>query len=100
MSHSPGKLSDRDRQRAPARAPGSLTDLGRGQTPAITGFEIVPIPSIVASTRSPGLRYVPEAEPTPLGVPVEITSPGSRVTKLDRKETTAATGKTIWDVEA
>src|SRR5690606_20804010 len=39
---------------------------------ATTRFERVPMPSMVISTSSPGVRG-----PTPLGVPVRITSPGS-----------------------
>ena len=40
------------------------------------------------------------AAPTPAGVPVEIMSPGSNVTKLEMNATTAATGKTISAVLA
>ena len=34
---------------------------------------------MVVRTRSPGLRKMPRPLPTPAGVPVAITSPGSRV---------------------
>src|SRR5271165_3635482 len=47
---------------------------------ASTGFSSIPIGTIVARTRSPGLRNVPVAEPTPDGVPVAMMSPGSSVT--------------------
>lgn len=38
--------------------------------------------------------------PTPSGVPVEMTSPGESVTKLEMNSMMAATGKTISAVEA
>ena len=50
------------------------------QVSASTGFSSIPIGTIVARTRSPGLRNVPVAEPTPEGVPVAMMSPGSSVT--------------------
>src|SRR5208282_472696 len=50
------------------------------QVSASTGFSSIPIGAIVARIRSPGLRNVPVAEPTPDGVPVAMMSPGSSVT--------------------
>ena len=55
---------------------------------------------ILASRTSPGLTNVPVVEPTPEGVPVEIMSPGSSVTKLEMNSMTAATGKICCAVEA
>jgi hypothetical protein len=59
---------------------------GRERRPVVqsepaTGFLRTPIPSISISTISPGLRKIGglRTNPTPLGVPVEITSPGSSV---------------------
>ncbi len=52
-----------------------------------TSLRRVPIPSTVASTMSPGCRYVLEAEPTPAAVPVAITSPGSSVVRCEKKDT-------------
>ena len=43
-----------------------------------TGFDRVPIPSIVISTRSPALTG-----PHPGGAPVMTTSPGSRVNAIE-----------------
>src|SRR4051794_4558980 len=64
-----------------------------------TGFSSEPIPEIVARSVSPGRRYRLVDEPTPEGVPVEMMSPGSRVTNRERKETMAATGKIILEVD-
>src|SRR5208337_355075 len=50
------------------------------QVSASPGFSSIPIGAIVARIRSPGLRNVPVAEPTPDGVPVAMMSPGSSVT--------------------
>src|SRR5579871_711779 len=65
-----------------------------------TGLRRVPIPSIVASIASPDFRNVRVLAPTPCGVPVEMMSPGSSVTKLEMNATTAATGNTISAVLA
>ena len=53
-------------------------------SPAI-GEISVPMPAMLAESVSPGFTYVPVALPTPDGVPVEIISPGSSVTKLAMK---------------
>src|SRR5690606_32947811 len=54
---------------------------------ATTRFERVPMPSMVISTSSPGVRG-----PTPLGVPVRITSPGSRGKTEEINSTSTGTG--------
>src|SRR5581483_1328078 len=56
-------------------------DYRTAQTSSITGFVSVPRPVIVTATVSPALRNHGglRAKPTPLGVPVAITSPGSSV---------------------
>ena len=51
---------------------------------ATTELVSVPMPSIEALTTSPALRNMPRAMPTPVGVPVAITSPGSSVTIVER----------------
>jgi hypothetical protein len=57
---------------------------------AITGFNNTPSPSTSTSTTSPGLRKTGgfRAKPTPGGVPVAMTSPGSSVTVWERNDTT------------
>ena len=71
-----------------------------GSYSAIRGERSVPIELMVASRTSPGLTNVPVVDPTPEGVPVEIMSPGSSVTKLEMNSITAATGKICCAVEA
>src|SRR5205085_566798 len=50
---------------------------------SITRFSITPTFSISIRTTSPGTRNFPAAAPTPAGVPVETTSPGSSVKAVD-----------------
>src|SRR2546430_7427873 len=52
------------------------------------------------STISPGLRNSPRGRPTPSGVPVAITSPGSNVTRSLAAAIRAATPTTMSDVFA
>src|SRR6202042_1657580 len=47
---------------------------------SITVFSRLPRPSMVTRTTSPAFRYRPRPAPTPDGVPVAMTSPGSSVT--------------------
>lgn len=55
---------------------------------AMTGFSRAPILSISTRTVSPVFRYMPgRCQAMPLGVPVESTSPTSRVNALDRYDT-------------
>src|SRR5207244_7903551 len=54
----------------------SLVSAGYGRT---TLFASTPIFSTSASMRSPALRKLPVAAPTPSGVPVATMSPGSTV---------------------
>lgn len=51
-----------------------------------TGFDSTPMPSISTSIRSPARRKTGgcRAMPTPSGVPVRMTVPGSRVNWCDR----------------
>ncbi len=51
----------------------------------------VPMPAISASMRSPGLRNVPFGTPTPAGVPVSTTSPGSSVISSEARAICSAT---------
>ena len=51
---------------------------------AATGLRRVPIFSTDASITSPGLRKIPRAMPTPVGVPVAMMSPGRRVRMFDK----------------
>src|SRR5437667_5967 len=55
-----------------------------------TGFLRIPMDSIRTSTRSPG-----RSGPTPAGVPVVITSPGSSVITWETRATRSSIGKTI-----
>ena len=76
-------LYARERSRyTPASAPGGAAPSARlgGHSPyaRTTGFDRVPIPSIVISTRSPALTG-----PHPGGAPVMTTSPGSRVNAVE-----------------
>ena len=57
---------------------------------AFTGFRSVPMPSISTSTTSPG-----STAPTPAGVPVQITSPGSNVITRDTNDTSCTGPKII-----
>src|SRR5438876_4913056 len=58
-----------------------------------TGFSSVPIPSISTFTTSPGWRKTPRPNPTPDGVPVESTSPGSSVIVCERN---ASRSPMLW----
>ena len=51
-------------------------------------------------TTSPGRRYRPRAAPTPDGVPVAMTSPGSSVTTSLAAEISSATGQTMSAVDS
>ena len=55
--------------------------------------QAIPIPSIATVTISPGLRYLggSRVNPTPSGVPVKITVPGSRVVPSDKNAMISAT---------
>ncbi len=53
--------------------------------------ESVPMPAISASIRSPSLRNVPFGTPTPAGVPVRMTSPGSSVMISEARAICSAT---------
>src|SRR5207302_552153 len=55
-----------------------------------TGFLRIPMDSIRTSTRSPG-----RSGPTPAGVPVAITSPGSSVITCETRATRSSIRKTI-----
>src|ERR1022692_4003200 len=65
-----------------------------------TGFRSSPSPSISTSTTSPSFIYTGglRATPTPGGVPVKITSPGSSVKTCDKYVSNSATLKIIWFV--
>src|SRR5690606_25971040 len=56
-----------------------------------TTFVIVPIPSIPASTTSPGLRNRPVPWPTPAGDPVNRMSPGAKLERSSTNFTSCAT---------
>ena len=68
---------------------------------ATTGLDSTPRPSTSTSTTSPGLRNTGgfRAKPTPGGVPVAITSPGSSVTVCDRNDTMWSMPKISWSVD-
>src|SRR5207249_11868109 len=70
-----------------------LTDQG-----AMTQLARTPIFSISASTRSPALRNLPSAAPTPSGVPVAMTSPGKSVKPCESTAMLSSTGKIIFEV--
>src|SRR5207247_8068485 len=55
---------------------------------ATIGFDRTPIPAMSTSTESPG-----SIGPTPAGVPVMITSPGSRVITRETNDTKAGGSK-------
>src|SRR5262245_3439636 len=59
-----------------------FSSLARFYSSATTGLRSTPIPSISTSTTSPGL-----IGPTPLGVPVMMMSPGSKVNAFESSET-------------
>src|SRR4029450_12725898 len=65
-----------------------------------TGFLSPPSPSILPSTTSPSLRSLPVALPTPAGVPVAMTSPGSRVIRALHQEIVRAIERIISLVDA
>src|SRR6266498_815180 len=65
---------------------------------SITVFSKVPRPSMVVRTTSPERRYRPRPTPTPDGVPVGMTSPGSSVTTSLAAEMSSATVQTMSDV--
>src|SRR5690606_12486824 len=70
-------------------------EVGRRPQAAWTGFVSVPMPSMVTETCCPA-----SMGPTPSGVPVRITSPGSSVITDDTKATRSATLCTISEVRA
>src|SRR5262249_16828323 len=51
----------------------------------------VPMPATVAAVLSPGLRKGPFGTPTPAGVPVSTTSPGSSVISSEARAICSAT---------
>src|SRR5215470_5498745 len=63
-------------------------------------FSRVPSPSMVTRTTSPPRRYRPRPAPTPDGVPVAITSPGSSVTTSLAAAISSATGQTMSAVDS
>src|SRR5438067_6935734 len=67
---------------------------------ATTGLRSVPSFSTLTSNTSPSLRNTGGLRnaPTPSGVPLAITSPGSSVIPCDRYETRYATLKIIFEV--
>src|SRR6267378_1408141 len=65
-----------------------------------TGLVSRPKSAISISTTSPGLRNSPRGKPTPSGVPVAMTSPGSSVTRSLAAAISAATPTTMSDVFA
>ena len=67
---------------------------------AFTGFESRPMPSISTTTSSPAFRKMGglRAKPTPCGVPVLITSPGSSVIPREMKAMSSRTLKIILSV--
>src|SRR5216684_262722 len=67
---------------------------------SITVFSKMPRPSMATRTTSPARRYRPRPAPTPDGVPVAMTSPGSSVTTSLAAETSSATVQTMSDVDA
>jgi hypothetical protein len=75
----PGALPRRA-ERGPLRRPA-----GPHHSAAATGFVSVPIASIRQTATSPGFMNTGglRAEPTPAGLPVEITSPGRSVRMFD-----------------
>lgn len=73
-----GKLAGKDLRRV------ALLPNTRAQGSARTRFSITPRRSISTRTISPTRRNFPSAMPTPAGVPVEITSPGSSVMTVER----------------
>jgi hypothetical protein len=54
--------------------------------------------STSASILSPFLRNLPSAAPTPSGVPVAMTSPGSRVKPCESTAIHSSTAKIIFEV--
>src|SRR5579863_2131345 len=61
----------------------TILALGHGCLPHASATSLLrcaPSNSISVSIRSPARMYLPVIRPIPLGVPVEITSPGSSVT--------------------
>ena len=70
-----------------------------GQVPTVIVVN-VPRPSMVATILSPGFKKICgfRAKPTPAGVPVAMTSPGSKVMIDDKCSTIACTPKTICEV--
>src|SRR5512145_2569876 len=75
----------RDCTGAGGLAPGQLRKLQAGASSA-TGLESTPTPSTSTSTTSPGTSHLGglKRAPAPLGVPVRIRSPASRVVKVER----------------
>src|SRR6266511_4468390 len=67
---------------------------------SMTGFRRVPRPSMVVRTTSPSTRYSPRPAPTPDGVPVEMTSPGSSVTSALAAEMSSATVQIMSEVDS
>src|SRR5439155_27185274 len=65
-----------------------------------TGFVSRPKSATSISTMSPGLRNSPRGRPTPSGVPVAMTSPGSSVTRSLAAAINAATPTTMSEVFA
>src|ERR1700730_17710240 len=77
---------------------GTLDQLRHPLQALRTGFSSTPIPSTSAAITSPGTRKRPRAAPTPAQVPVEITSPGTSGTTLERYAISSWIEKTICEV--
>src|SRR5689334_301326 len=67
---------------------------------SITVFSRAPSPSMLTRTTSPPRRYRPRATPTPDGVPVAMTSPGSSVTTSLAAAISSATVQTMSAVDS
>src|SRR5690606_32906795 len=73
-------------------------DLHRRASLATTGLRSTPIPSMSASMTSPGCSRKGglQAMPTPGGVPVKMTSPGSKADSRDKNSMRTGTPKIGW----
>src|SRR5688572_1098061 len=83
-------------QRLHAAEPFPNSVHGQERAHCFTGFSNTPIPSISRRTTSPGSKKICGLRntPTPAGVPVLTTSPGSRVMTRDKKLNNRGSGNT------
>src|SRR4029450_531910 len=72
----------------------------RAQDGSATLLVSTPTRSTSASIESPAWRNLPRAAPTPSGVPVAMTSPGSSVNPAERTAMHSSIGKIIEQVVA